>query len=168
MAIERSTVVDELTRAPARADHHRAGGRGARAEPQGPLGRGAAADLRPAVRVPHGRAPRRRGTRACSPPRWPSTAIVSHRSAAELWGLIQPAGYAEVSVPGGTNRDVRPPAIVHRIIDLHPELAVEREGLRVTDPVRTVIDLGLVMPWWLVHRAIAQGASRPERSSCPR
>jgi very-short-patch-repair endonuclease len=85
--------------------------------------------------------------------------IVSHRSAAELWGLIEPAGYAEVSVPGGTNRTVRPPAIVHRIIDLHPELAVDREGMRVTDPVRTVIDLGLVMPWWLVHKVIAKGIS---------
>ena len=85
--------------------------------------------------------------------------VVSHRSAAELWGLIQPAGYAEVSVPGKVDRTVRPPAIVHRIVDLHPDLALEREGLRVTDAVRTVIDLGLVMPWWLVHRAIAKGIS---------
>ncbi len=85
--------------------------------------------------------------------------IVSHRSAAELWGLTQPAGYAEVSVPGDVKRKVRPPAIVHRIVDLHPELAVERVGMRVTDAVRTVVDLGLVMPWWLVHRAIAKGLS---------
>ncbi len=85
--------------------------------------------------------------------------IVSHRSAAELWGLIQPAGYVEVSVPGTVDRRVRPPAIVHRIKDLRPGLAVEREGLMVTDPVRTVIDLGLVMPWWLVRRAIAKGIS---------
>jgi very-short-patch-repair endonuclease len=83
--------------------------------------------------------------------------IVSHRSAAELWGLIQPAGYVEVSVPGKVDRRVRPPAVVHRIKDLHPGLAVDRVGLRVTDPVRTVIDLGLVMPWWLVHRAISKG-----------
>lgn len=85
--------------------------------------------------------------------------IVSHRSAAELWGLVPPAGYIELSVPAGTNRVVRPPALLHRIIDLRPGLAVEREGLRLTDPVRTVIDLGLVMPWWLVHRAIARGIS---------
>ena len=85
--------------------------------------------------------------------------IVSHRSAAELWGLIQPAGYAEVSIPGETKRKLRPPAIAHRILDLHPGLAVEREGLRVTDPVRTIVDLGLVMPWWHVHRAIAKGIS---------
>ena len=85
--------------------------------------------------------------------------IVSHRAAAELWGLIQPAGYIELSVPKSVNRGVRPPAIVHRIGDLRPGLAVERDGLRFTDAVRTVIDLGLVMPWWLVHRAIAKGIS---------
>jgi very-short-patch-repair endonuclease len=85
--------------------------------------------------------------------------VVSHRSAAELWGLIQPAGYVEVSIPAKLDRRVRPPAIVHRIKDLRPGLAVERVGLQVTDPVRTVIDLGLVMPWWLVQRAIAKGIS---------
>jgi very-short-patch-repair endonuclease len=85
--------------------------------------------------------------------------VASHRSAAELWGLIQPAGYAEVSIPGTTSRTVRPPAIVHRIGDLHPDLAVERAGLRTTDAVRTVIDLGLVLPWWSVRRAISRGLS---------
>lgn len=85
--------------------------------------------------------------------------VASHRTAAELWGLIKPAGYVELSVPAGVNRTVRPPAIVHRIGDLRPDLAVERAGLRTTDAVRTVIDLGLVLPWWLVHRAIATGLS---------
>jgi very-short-patch-repair endonuclease len=85
--------------------------------------------------------------------------VVSHRSASELWGLTARAGHVEVSVPRTVNRTVRPPAIVHRIGDLRQGLAVEREGLRLTDPIRTVIDLGLVMPWWLVHRAIAKGIS---------
>lgn len=85
--------------------------------------------------------------------------IVSHRSAAELWGLIQPAGHVEVSVAPGTNRVVRPPAVVHKIADLRPGMAVERAGLQITDAVRTVIDLGLVMPWWSVQRAIGRGIS---------
>ena len=85
--------------------------------------------------------------------------VVSHRAAAELWGLIQPAGYIEVSIPVKTERTVRPPAVVHRIPDLHPELAVDREGMRVTDAVRTIIDLGLVMSRWDVHRALARGIS---------
>ena len=35
--------------------------------------------------------------------------VVSHRSAAELWGLIQPAGYVEVSIRGTTSDTVRRP-----------------------------------------------------------
>lgn len=83
--------------------------------------------------------------------------IVSHRSAAELWGLIKPAGYVEVSVRYERNPTCRPPAIVHRIGDLHPRLAVEREGMQVTDPRRTLIDLGLVLPRWAVGDALSRG-----------
>ncbi len=85
--------------------------------------------------------------------------VVSHRSAAELWGLIQPAGYVEVSVRPGRNPRARPPVIVHRIKDLHSELAVAREGLPVTDPVRTIVDLGLVVPHWTVAAALSKGLS---------
>ena len=85
--------------------------------------------------------------------------VVSHRSAAELWGLIEPAGYVEVSIARASKRAVRPPAIVHRIKDLRPGLAVDRQGLRLTDPVRTVIDLGLVLPWWSVRAALGRGLS---------
>ena len=83
--------------------------------------------------------------------------IVSHRSAAELWGLIQPAGYIDVSVRPDRKPTLRPPAILHRIADLHPELAAERDGLRLTDPVRTVVDLGLVLPKWSVRDALSRG-----------
>lgn len=82
---------------------------------------------------------------------------VSHRSAAELWGLIPRMGYSEVSVRYDHNPTTRPPAIVHRIRDLHPRLAVEREGMQVTDPIRTVIDLGLVLPKWSVRDALSRG-----------
>lgn len=82
---------------------------------------------------------------------------VSHRSAAELWGLIQPAGYTEVSVRYDRNPAARPPAIIHRIRDLHPRLSVVREGMHVTDPVRTVIDLGLVLPQRSVRDALSRG-----------
>ena len=34
--------------------------------------------------------------------------VVSHRTAAELWGLIQPAGYVEVSINLGRLPRVRP------------------------------------------------------------
>lgn len=83
--------------------------------------------------------------------------VISHRSAAELWGLIQPAGYVEASVRPPRHPRVSPPAIVHRVGDLHPELAEDREGLHITDPVRTVIDLGLVLPKWSVSDALSRG-----------
>lgn len=82
---------------------------------------------------------------------------VSHRSAAELWGLIKPAGYVEVSVRYERNPRSQPPAIVHRIGDLHPRLATEREAMQVTDPLRTIIDLGLVLPVWGVRDALSRG-----------
>lgn len=83
--------------------------------------------------------------------------IISHRSAAELWGLIRPAGYVDVSVQPARAPRAQPPVIIHRVKDLHPELAVDREGLRLTDPVRTVIDLGLVLPTWAVRDALSRG-----------
>jgi very-short-patch-repair endonuclease len=83
--------------------------------------------------------------------------VASHRSAAEVWGLIQPAGYVEVSISPDRQPTLRPPAGLHRIGDLHPELAVERAGLPITDAVRTVIDLGLVLPKWGVRDALSRG-----------
>ena len=86
--------------------------------------------------------------------------IVSHRSAAEMWGLLLPAGYVEASIKQGHAAKVRPPAIAHRIKDLHSDLAVDREGLRLTDPVRTIVDLGLVVPHGLVGAALRRGLSK--------
>lgn len=88
-----------------------------------------------------------------------SGGIISHRSAAELWGLLRPGGHVEASIPPGNTPRLRPPAVVHRIKDLHPELATEREGLTLTDPVRTIVDLGLVVPTVLVAAALRRGIS---------
>ena len=89
-----------------------------------------------------------------------TSGVVSHRSAAEIWGLLLPAGYVEVSISRGHAATVHPPAIAHRIKDLRPDLAVEREGLRLTDPVRTIVDLGLVVPHSLVAAALRRGISK--------
>ena len=88
-----------------------------------------------------------------------SGGVVSHRSAAELWGMIQPAGYIDVSVHPDRLPRVRPPAILHRIKDLRPDLAVEREGMAITDPTRTIIDLGLVLPTRSVSAALGKALS---------
>jgi very-short-patch-repair endonuclease len=84
-------------------------------------------------------------------------AVVSHRSAAELWGLMRPAGYVEVSIPPQRRPRLRPPAVAHRIKDLRPDLAARREGLPLTDPARTIVDLGLVLPTWSVSGALNRG-----------
>ena len=89
-----------------------------------------------------------------------TTGVISHRSAAELWGLLTPAGYVEASISRGRGAGVRPPAIVHRIKDLRPGLAVDREGIHLTDPVRTIVDLGLVVPPGLVGAALRRGISK--------
>jgi hypothetical protein len=86
-------------------------------------------------------------------------AVISHRSAAEVWGLIEPAGHVEVSVPANRQPRLHAPAVVHRIADLHPDRAIERCGLRLTDPVRTLVDLGLVMPRRAVGRALGRALS---------
>ena len=86
--------------------------------------------------------------------------VVSHRSAAELWGLLLPAGYVEASIKHGHATRIRPPAIVHRIKDLRRDLALEREGVRLTDPVRTIVDIGLVVPSGIVGAALRRAISK--------
>ena len=92
-----------------------------------------------------------------------SGAIVSHRSAAELWGLIPPAGYVDISVRPPDQPRLRPPAIAHRIRDLHPELAIERGGdahhrSRPHDH-RSRARVAV----WSVQRALSRGIS----TACP-
>lgn len=74
--------------------------------------------------------------------------VVSHRAAAELWGMLDPAGWVEVTAPDGGR--LRAPAIVHR----GERRAEARAGLRVTDPLETLCDLNLVAPAWVVNAAV--------------
>ncbi|HSL58686.1 MAG TPA: type IV toxin-antitoxin system AbiEi family antitoxin domain-containing protein [Acidimicrobiales bacterium] len=72
-------------------------------------------------------------------------AAASHRSAGWLWGLdavTQPA--PEVSVPPGVDR--RPAGvIVHRASDLAPRSSTVVDGIPVTEPTRTLVDLASVI-----------------------
>jgi very-short-patch-repair endonuclease len=68
-------------------------------------------------------------------------ALLSHYPAAVLWGLRpSPAGRMEVTVVG---RDARGPAeiSVQRIDHLDPDDATTRDGIPVTSPARTLLDL---------------------------
>ena len=74
---------------------------------------------------------------ACGP-----EAVLSHRTAAALWGLVSIGGgpIDEVSVPKHVRR--RPSGIVvHRRFNLAPDDLAVRHGIPVTSPVCTLIDL---------------------------
>ena len=88
------------------------------------------------------------------------SAVVSHRSAAALWKLdgFQP-GWIELSV--GRQRFHRlPGVIVHRSTDVDPASAILRTGIPVTDPARTILDLGAVVPAWKVEAALESALAR--------
>jgi very-short-patch-repair endonuclease len=101
-------------------------------------------------------------------------AVLSHLSAAVLWGLLRPSsGPIHVSVPGDGGRDRRRGLLTHRRVLLLPErrlaglstegiqsrqppLVTVRDRIPVTSVARTVRDLrGTVAPY-LVRRAIRQ------------
>ena len=72
---------------------------------------------------------------ACGP-----TAVLSHRSAAELWELLPPhPGHIEVTVIAHNAGD-RPGIRRHRVPTLHADDTRRRHGIRVTSPARTVVD----------------------------
>ena len=72
---------------------------------------------------------------ACGP-----TAVLSHRSAAELWGMVGPhPGHLEVTVVEHNAGD-RPGIRRHRVSELAPADIGTRHGIPVTSPARTVLD----------------------------
>jgi very-short-patch-repair endonuclease len=77
---------------------------------------------------------------ACGP-----EAVLSHRSAAALWGLLPDpdasASPPHVSVPRSRRGVTTPNVVSHRPTRLPDEDRTVREGIPVTTPVRTVLDL---------------------------
>lgn len=82
-------------------------------------------------------------------------AVLSHRSAAGLWGL-RPAGgaFVEVTAPGRSGVNRRRGRILHRSLALPSgERTVER-GVPVTTVPRTLLDLAAVVPAHHLRRAV--------------
>ena len=67
-------------------------------------------------------------------------AVLSHGSAAELWGFGPPLPGVEVTIPIASPRR-RKGVRIHRRPNLLPAHATVRKAIPVTDPVRTTIDL---------------------------
>jgi very-short-patch-repair endonuclease len=88
-------------------------------------------------------------------------AMLSHRSAAELWRLFDPEpGLIQVSVPTVAGRDRRRGIWLHRRASLDAGAATWRHRIPVTTPAQTIADLeGKVAPS-LLRRAIRQAEVR--------
>jgi very-short-patch-repair endonuclease len=82
-------------------------------------------------------------------------AAVSHRSAADLWGVL-PAhdGPIEVTVPGEGGREKRKGLRVHRSSTLIANFVTRRQGIALTKPKRTLRDLHRTVPKPVHRRAV--------------
>jgi very-short-patch-repair endonuclease len=82
-------------------------------------------------------------------------ALLSHRSAAVLWGLAKPSLEAEIEVVVPRTAVRRRSGIrVHRRVDLGPEHRREITGIPLTDPISTLVDLASCVVEWRVALAI--------------
>jgi hypothetical protein len=92
--------------------------------------------------------------------------VLSHFSAAALWGFIDWDGrHPEVTVAttGARSRDgIR----VHCTSVLDPRDVMRHEGIPVTSPARTLVDLAAVVNYTLLRRAVHRAQSR-RRVSVP-
>jgi very-short-patch-repair endonuclease len=73
------------------------------------------------------------------------SALASHRSAAQLWGVDLPHdGPIDVTVPDRPRRPKLDGVLIHRPIDRLDLGPVRRDGIPTTNPLRTVLDIGAV------------------------
>jgi very-short-patch-repair endonuclease len=82
-----------------------------------------------------------------------SEALLSHGSAAGLWGLLRRPAGIDVTVPEGTYRR-RPGIRVHRRSGLDAEHRREVAGIPIMDPISTLVDLAVDEPDWKLERAL--------------
>jgi very-short-patch-repair endonuclease len=84
-------------------------------------------------------------------------AVISHRSAAELWGLLSSGGaVVDVSLPSRTGRSRRRGIRLHRPDTLTHEQTTRHKGIAVTKPVRTIADLRQCASGDELRRAVRQ------------
>jgi very-short-patch-repair endonuclease len=82
-------------------------------------------------------------------------ALLSHRSATKLWGLTPTLNTSTIDIVTPLAVVRRRPGIqMHRRVDLGSEHRREVDGIPVTDPISTLVDLAHSAPEWRVERAI--------------
>jgi very-short-patch-repair endonuclease len=88
-------------------------------------------------------------------------AVLSHRSAAELWELLKARdGPVHVTVPVASGRARRDGIRVHRRPSLTAAETTLRDGIPVTSPSRTLTDLRASLPPGEFRRAVRQAEIR--------
>jgi hypothetical protein len=90
---------------------------------------------------------------------FPALAAVSHQTAAELWGMTSRGIRTIEIVTTRWDRVRRDGVAVHESLDLIPADVVDRHGVAITSPVRTVVDLG-ASNRWVVESALEAGIRR--------
>ena len=82
-------------------------------------------------------------------------AVLSHASAAALWG-IRPtsATRIDVTVRSAGGRAKRPGLRIHRTPTLRADEITEHQAIRVTTPARTLLDLAATLPRRALERAL--------------
>jgi very-short-patch-repair endonuclease len=89
---------------------------------------------------------------ACGP-----GAVLSHRDAAQLWGLRQSSSaLIDVTVPSQNGRIRRRGIRVHRSGRISPEEVTRVDGIPVTTVARTLLDLADVLDKQALRRAITE------------
>jgi very-short-patch-repair endonuclease len=88
---------------------------------------------------------------ACGP-----TALLSHGSAALLWGLLMTSGSRIDVMTARRTRHNRSGIALHRTRRLHPDDRSSRDGIPVTSVARTLLDLAPRLPSRRLARAIDQ------------
>jgi Protein of unknown function (DUF559) len=86
-----------------------------------------------------------------------SGAVLSHRSAAALWG-IRPTDRSDIEV--SVLRQLRRPGIESHRVALAPDEVTAQRGIPVTTPARTLFDLAGVLTPQQLERAIDQAEIR--------
>lgn len=81
-------------------------------------------------------------------------AVLSHTSAAALWGLIQSRESVEVTVPSGGGRKRRPGLTIHRTSSLPEHETTVRDSIPITSLARTLLDLSTIFERRQLERAL--------------
>jgi very-short-patch-repair endonuclease len=91
---------------------------------------------------------------ACGP-----GAVLSHRSAAAVWGLLRVIRFVDVTVRGRKRKN-RPGLRIHSVSHLEPSQIRRHQGIPLTSPARTLLDLAEVVSRRDLERAYDEAQFR--------